>query len=439
MKKLSAFIAMIAIVISAYAQSPQKMNYQAVIRDSDNNLLKNTVVGMQISIIQGSADGATVYVETHAPETNSNGLITIVIGEGATSDDFSSIDWATGPYFLKTETDPTGGTNYTITGTSQLLSVPYAFHADYAHTANNADTATIADTAIHFLEIPTLADVIVKNDSANGQIKHLFDPTDENDAATKGYVDAFMKTFYQKGILEPIDLKDMGLSATYMFEFGVMVGTMEQIGIDSTELADAGLIGKVTDYEGNQYKWVRIGDQVWMAENLKATKFNDGTAIPLVTSDNSWEINWSSAYCWYHNDSARYADPYGALYNWYAIDTATNGGRNVCPSGWHVPSDAEWTELTDYLGGFEVAGGNLKETGTTQWFNPNAGATNESGFTAIPGGRRWDFGMFDFVFYYGEWWSSTANASSIALFRKLKYSTNDIQRTNSVKWSGFSV
>lgn len=132
MRKIFAFLATVLLTVTVWAQSPEKMSYQAVIRNANNNLITSQQVGMQISIIQGSASGTVVYVETQTPTSNANGLVSFEIGTGTTSDDFSSIDWANGPYFIKTETDPAGGTNYTITGTSQLLSVPYALHAKTA-------------------------------------------------------------------------------------------------------------------------------------------------------------------------------------------------------------------------------------------------------------------------------------------------------------------
>ena len=132
MKKYYTILAALALNIGVFAQSPEKMSYQAVIRDGDNNLVTDTQIGMQISILQGDANGSAVYTETQLPTTNTNGLVSIEIGAGTTSDDFSTIDWASGPYFVKTETDPSGGTTYTITGTSQLLSVPYALHAKTA-------------------------------------------------------------------------------------------------------------------------------------------------------------------------------------------------------------------------------------------------------------------------------------------------------------------
>jgi hypothetical protein len=142
MRKLFTFLAAVLLTATIWAQSPEKMSYQAVIRDASDNLITDTQVGMQISILQGSASGTAIYVETQEPTTNANGLVSLEIGTGTTSDDFTTIDWANGPYYIKTETDPTGGTSYSITGTSQLLSVPYALHAKTAESV----TGTITET-----------------------------------------------------------------------------------------------------------------------------------------------------------------------------------------------------------------------------------------------------------------------------------------------------
>jgi len=139
MKNLYTILASVFITTSVLAQSPQKMSYQAVIRNSSNNLVVSAAVGMQISILQGSSSGTLVYTETQTATTNSNGLVSIEIGGGT---GFETINWANGPYFIKTETDPTGGTNYTITGISQLLSVPYAL---YAKTAGNGFSGNFND------------------------------------------------------------------------------------------------------------------------------------------------------------------------------------------------------------------------------------------------------------------------------------------------------
>src|SRR5690606_24356432 len=143
MKKIITICAVLLMTASVFAQAPEKMSYQAVVRDGSNALVTSSAVGMQRSILQGSASGTAVYVETQTPTSNINGLVSLEIGSGTVvSGDFTTIDWANGPYFIKTETDPTGGTSYTITSTSQLLSVPYALHAKTAETV----TGTITET-----------------------------------------------------------------------------------------------------------------------------------------------------------------------------------------------------------------------------------------------------------------------------------------------------
>jgi len=193
--------------------------------------------------------------------------------------------------------------------------------------------------------------------------------------------------------------------------------------------------GTVTDIDGNVYKTVKIGDQWWMAENLRTTKYNDGISIPNVTNVTSWAALTTGAYCWYDNDIS-YKNPYGALYNWYAVNT-----RKLAPIGWHVASDAEWTTLTDYLGGESVAGGKLKESGYIHWLSPNIGATNESGFSALPAGRRSNQGSFVDIGSSGKWWSSTESSTSSAVTRNMYNNYGDVLRSDYLyfKGSGFSV
>jgi len=192
----------------------------------------------------------------------------------------------------------------------------------------------------------------------------------------------------------------------------------------------------VNDVEGNTYTVIVIGTQVWMGENLKTTKYNDGTTIPLVSDGASWIFLSTPAYCWYNNDSSSYSNTYGALYNWYTVNS-----RKLCPTGWHVPSDAELTILFDYLGGDTVAGSKLKEAGTTHWIFPNAEASNESGFTALPGGWRYPHinGDFTNINHSGIWWSSTESSQEYSWKWQLGYNQIDIQRGYSNKKFGFSV
>ena len=170
--------------------------------------------------------------------------------------------------------------------------------------------------------------------------------------------------------------------------------------LNFTTLPDI-IYGSVTDVEGNVYKTVQIGNQTWMAKNLKTTKYKDGTPIPLVTDNELWGSLVSPAYCWFNNDTS-FKDIYGALYNGFAVSTG-----NLCPTGWHVPINTEWTSIFDYLGCLNECGGMLKETGTTHWIGPNSDATNESGFTALPGSYRTVNG-FDTRFGQNAlWWTST--------------------------------
>lgn len=191
--------------------------------------------------------------------------------------------------------------------------------------------------------------------------------------------------------------------------------------------------GEVTDIDGNIYLTVKIGNQVWMAEDLKVTKYNDGSIIPNVTNNSAWASLTSGAYCSYNND-INYKNIYGLIYNWYAINT----GR-LAPEGWHVATDAEWTTLSNYLGGEVVAGGKLKESGTSRWQSPNGGATNETGFTSLPGGLRNDNGTFAGISTLGYWWCSTEYNAGISWNRWTNNSNSALSRTNGNKTYGFYI
>jgi len=190
---------------------------------------------------------------------------------------------------------------------------------------------------------------------------------------------------------------------------------------------------KVTDIDGNVYNTVKIGNQLWMAENLKTTRFNDSTSIPNVTDQVTWATLTTPGYCWY-NDSIYYKNSFGALYNWYTV----NSGK-LAPKGWHVATDEEWAILTTFLGD-SVAGGKLKETGTLNWTAPNTGATNVTGFTALPGGGRgYDNGTFDFKGTISFWWTSTVLDDTYARFRSIGYNNSGVGKSGSGKDNGLYV
>lgn len=202
------------------------------------------------------------------------------------------------------------------------------------------------------------------------------------------------------------------------------------------------LSDNLTDIEGNVYKTVQIGDQIWMAENLKTTKYNDGTNIPLVTNGDDWSILTTPAYCWYNNDMASNKLTYGALYNWYAIHTG-----KLCPVGWHVPSDAEWYTMEHYVDStindpnvinYRGTDCGTKLKNTSGWDNSGNG-TNNYNFKALPGGGRYLGGAFFHIGDIGNWWSSTEYQNTNGWFRTLLGNSPASYRTNGNKFLGFSV
>lgn len=189
----------------------------------------------------------------------------------------------------------------------------------------------------------------------------------------------------------------------------------------------------VTDIDGNVYHTVAIGTQVWMVENLKTTKYRDGTAIPNVTENMAWRDLTTGAYCNFKNDTSK-VNAYGCLYNWYAVSNTLK----IAPAGWHVPTIAEWNTLVKYLSGKDHAGSKLKETGTTHWLGPNDDATNSSGFSALPGGYRYLDGSH-YIGSYGYWWSSTEFSATNAWNMNMYYDKGIAGNFNYRKNYGFSV
>ena len=179
---------------------------------------------------------------------------------------------------------------------------------------------------------------------------------------------------------------------------------------------------------------VKICKQVWMSKNLDVSTYRDGTSIPQVTDPVEWANLTTGAWCYYENNSAN-GTTYGKLYNWYAV----NDPRGLAPGGWHIPSDAEWTTLTDCLDGESLAGGKMKESGTSHWLSPNTGATNSSGFTGLPGGGLFGNGPFSDVGSGGYWWSSNEGSTTVAWARGLFYSFAIAFRGSGFKSNGFSV
>jgi uncharacterized protein (TIGR02145 family) len=596
MKKLFTILLVLSLPLGAFAQSPQKMSYQAVIRNTSNVLVATSPVGMRVSILQGSPSGTEIYKEIYNPnpQTNINGLVTIEIGGGIPlAGTFSGIDWSIGPYFIKTETDPLGGTNYTITGTSQLLSVPYALHSKTVASYTETDPVYIGSQAANITAsditklsnlsgtntgdqtLPTLSTLggVAGNAPITGETKtkitydtkglvtagtnattadiaastnknyvtdaqltviantsgtntgdnatntlysglvtnatHTGDATG-SDALTLPTVNSNVGTFNNitinaKGLAiagsnvsylttetDPIVKSITGIvmsngttiSAAVAGDFPILnqnttgnaatattagtvttaaqpaitsVGTLTGLTVSGTttvatpvnptDAANKAYVDEILktlsnngvialDKDGNIYTTVRIGSQVWMGENLKTTKYNDGSAIPNVTDNTAWTLLTSPGYSWYNNDIGTYKTTYGALYNWYAVNS-----NQLCPTGWHVPSDAELTITTEtLLGGSSIAGGKLKEAGLAHWITPNTDANNSSGFSALPGGFRYSVnGAFMNLTSYGYWWSLTEYDGTRAYAHGMASNNSSVVHFFDNKRSGISV
>lgn len=478
MKPIFTLIAAVLFTANIFAQAPEKMSYQAVVRDQNGNLKTNAAIGVQITINKDAGLFPTiVYTERHTATTNANGLISLEIGTGTVvNGNFSTIDWGNGSYTLSTNYDLSGGTNYSLIGSSKLLSVPYAL---YAKTAGNASSsglpsATTTGQMMYWngtswaLIEPAADGMVLSLESglpvwkeqqtvSNLPIVITTNITDvtENSATCGGSIlssggfeiSAKGICWSSTNIIPTINDNIVG-SGNGMGNFTIGLTNLPwsnyyyvrayAVNSMGVSYGDVKTIESpiVVDADGNIYHTVKIGTQVWMVENLKTTKYNDGSAIPLVTDNTAWRNLSTPGYCWYNNNKASNGDTYGALYNWYVVETG-----KLCPAGWHVPNDAEWTQLTDYLGGTSVAGGKLKEAGTTHWNSPNTGATNDFGFTTLPAGYR-DLDYFKNIGNRSYLWSVTeisASGSNRAWYRLISNDISEILRYSGLKEAGFSV
>jgi uncharacterized protein (TIGR02145 family) len=460
-----------------YAQIPQQFSYQAVVRDANGNLANNREIQIRISILNGE-NRQNVYMETHSVETNTNGLFSVKIGAGSpVSGDFNAIDWALGEYHVQTEIDIENNGQYTLTSTTELLSVPYALYAKTAErvleTASETDPVFLQSLAYSITEadtsrwnrksdgvltysvsdsIRTYAVLLSGNQTIQGEktfaapvrfisdidvnnrtVKNVGTPQNATDAANKEYVDV-------------LGLKiDSIKNTSYMDEINILKSEIELLkkSLEEVQLSTGQL---VKDIDGNVYKTVTIGTQTWMAENLRVTKWNDGTLIDCIPDSAGWWQRISGgiappAYCYYENNKDSIIK-YGLLYNWHVTEN-----KNVCPDGWHVPSYDEWWVLNKYL-----SANNFNYDGTTvinkiaksmakkgDWkYSIVEGSVgdvnymefmNKSGFSAVPSGKRDYYAKFVEKYESTKWWAS--NSSYVAsmksgLYAAIKYNENKL-------------
>ena len=556
MRKVRILLFFIFISLKlVFAQAPNLMSYQAVIWDASGNLVSEKMVSIKISILQGSVSGTIGYSEIHRVQTNINGLVSLMIGGGTSATGkMADINWGSGSYFFKTETDPTGGGNYSIIGITPFVSVPYSYFSmmsaniqttkpglpgqvlkldeqgkpfwsgsSYPIVSNQmvsltSCTASITVNVSDDGGSPVTSRGVVWSTSPNptitsskvieGNGKGSFSTTLPNLAPnTTYYIRAFatndvgtgygseikVTTFTGTAIptLTTIPISD--ITSTTAKSGGMVIGdcgsvvtargivwstspnptvslgtkTNDASGTGSFNSSLTGLSPNTTyyvraysinatgpgygqeiafttlslsfncgisilkDIDGNSYNTLQIGNQCWMKENLKVSKYRDGTVIPLDESGGTTGIGtgqtWSSikagARTLYEHSPSNLAT-YGYLYNWYSVVDS----KGLCPNGWHIPSDSEWTALTDFLGGLSVAGGKMKSTGTTYWNSPNTGATNESGFSVLPGGIRFSDGSFFNIRDFAFFWSATEYNSLHAWYRSLGVSGGNVRR-----------
>ena len=484
-------------VLSAQAP-PRKMSYQTVVRDANNELVVNQTIGIRISILEDNLNGVKVFEETHTVATNAQALATVEIGTGTllVGTNLADIDWGNHDYYLKSEIDPNGGSSYTITGTQQLLTVPYAFYSgttgyfDY----NNLDNKPIGSNpgdllywdgngwSIVSAGMPGQSLVMGNNNipswaNVNGTLGNppvvetdtVFDITGRTALVQCHIVNPGSTGVIASGVCWSTNpYPSLGNSYTsdgtsidtFISHVSSLVsGTTYYVRAYATNSIGTSYgnpikfttpvhCGTVTDYDGNTYQTIYIGAQCWMKENLKTTHYSNGAtitkAVPSSATNSTLPIS-SYKNCYDYNNDPSITASRGLLYSWWAVMNGAGSSNNnpsgiqgICPSGWHVPSNAEWCELENYVepgidvncATYSYRGSMAKKLSAPQYwtgYQSNSFAPgywqfdpagfNTSGFSAIPAGLLSAYYSGGIPSYqnlndYAYFWSCTTNSTS---------------------------
>ena len=498
------------------------MTYQVVVRDVNNELVANQQVGVRIGILKTSPNGVPVYEETHSATTNANGLLSVMVGTGTPTPgtQLSDVEWSKDDYYMRSEIDPAGGANYTIVGVQQLVTVPYAFYAgtaDYNNLENRPPDGINAgdilywapsDSSWHVLPIGAPGQVLT---AQNNGLSWVTNPYTLNSIAPTVVTDS---VFDITGRTTLVMCHITNAGSTGVIASGVCWSTNPNPSLGNSYTTDGtsidtfiskatGLVsgttyyvrayatnsvgtsygnpikfttpvhcGTVTDYDGNVYQTIYIGAQCWMKENLKTTHYSNGAGMTLTTPTSctsTFPLGTKKYYYIYDNDSSNIASR-GLLYSWGAVMNGAGASSNnqsgiqgICPSGWHVPSNAEWCELENFVEpGIDVncnstgyRGSMAKRLAAPQYwssYSSNSFAPgycqidptgfNTSGFSAIPAGC---LESRSYTGYYGDcnynpsysgkntnayFWSCTINSTGSnnpVYYRSFDYSYSGIQ------------
>ena len=446
------------IIPSLQSQSPQGIPYQAVARNADGSIMAQSPVNLTLTIQDGTFNGPIVYGESHALTSNDQGLVSCVVGMGTpVQGSFANIDWGNGAKFLHVLM------NGIDLGTQQLMSVPYALYS------NNV-SVRVSETGDSLFVGSEL--VIVPGISAANNIPIVLGCTDNaacnyNSGATQNdnsclYLNATCDDGNTNTINDVINascacagiLLVSGCTNSQACNYNPQATTddgscllegsscndnnvntiNDVITLDCVCAGTPSLFVQgngVTDIDGNFYPSIILGTQEWMQQNLQVTKYRNGQALINAVTNSSWNTT-NGAYGIYGGSNVNNTN-YGKLYNWYAV----NDSRGLCPTGWHVPTTIEWSTLENYLGGTSVAAGKLKTV--DGWNTPNLGATNESGFTGLPGGYRFTDGTYWYNLQIAQWWTSTNANTTIAHASRLYYQNEGVINSTYDKKIGSSV